>query len=68
MSRPAGVWWYRRWHAHYLDDALRRHLNERERGGVVYAQCPVSAEVALRVRKGQRVVMAAHFNVSQAQE
>ncbi|WP_151084268.1 glycosyltransferase [Nocardioides cynanchi] len=68
-SRPAGVWWYRRWHARYLEQALRRHLAQSGRGGaVIYAQCPVSADVALRARARQPVVMIEHFNVSQAEE
>ncbi|HEY2830793.1 MAG TPA: glycosyltransferase family 4 protein [Sporichthyaceae bacterium] len=68
VSRSAGVWWYRRWHAHFLADALRRHLRAAPGAGVVYAQCPVAADVALRVRADQRVVMAVHFNISQALE
>jgi glycosyltransferase involved in cell wall biosynthesis len=37
---------------------------------VVYAQCPLAARAALRARQGphQRVVMAVHFRVSQADE
>lgn len=67
ISPPAGVWWYRHWHAHYLQRALAVHLAERP-DAVVYAQCPVSAAVALRVRTRQPVVMAAHLNISQAEE
>lgn len=63
----AGVWWYRHWHAHFLGHALKAHL-ATPRSRVLYAQCPVSAEVALRTRTTQRVVMAVHFNVSQADE
>jgi glycosyltransferase involved in cell wall biosynthesis len=67
ISSAAGVWWYRHWHAQFLGQALRPRLAGAGRG-VVYAQCPVSAGAALRVRTGQRVVMAAHFNQSQADE
>jgi glycosyltransferase involved in cell wall biosynthesis len=68
VSRPAGVWWYRRGHAHFLADALRRHLRAAPDTGTVYAQCPVAADVARRVGAGHRVVMAVHFNLSQALE
>ncbi|WP_410787974.1 glycosyltransferase family 4 protein [Kribbella sp. C-35] len=67
FSPQAGVWWYRHWHAHYLQRALSAHLSNAG-PAVLYAQCPVSAAVALRVRTTQPVVMAAHFNVSQADE
>lgn len=45
-------------------------LTRRHADCVVYAQCPVSASVALRVCRhaGQRVVLVVHFNVSQADE
>jgi glycosyltransferase involved in cell wall biosynthesis len=68
ISRSSSVWWYRRWHAHYLEGALRAHLATTDGNGVLYAQCPVSADVALRVRRTEPVVLAAHFNVSQADE
>jgi glycosyltransferase involved in cell wall biosynthesis len=68
-SRSAGVWWYRRWHGHYLEQALRRHLADSgDAGAVIYAQCPVSASVGLWARADQAVVMIEHFNVSQAEE
>lgn len=68
ISSAAGVWWYRHWHAHFLAEALRSELAAAG-PAIVYAQCPVSAGVALRVRRpGQRVVMAVHFNESQADE
>lgn len=35
---------------------------------MIYAQCPVSAQVALETRTHERVVMVEHFNVSQADE
>lgn len=44
---------------------MRRHPN-----CVVYAQCPLAADVALRARRhpGQRVALVVHFNVSQSEE
>lgn len=68
LSPPAGVWWYRHWHAHYLEAALRTRLRDRTGRPTVYAQCPVSAEAALRVRTTERVALVVHFNVSQADE
>ena len=68
LSRSLSVRWYRHWHAHYLRLALRRHLRAPAPGRVIYAQCPVSADVALDVRGPEPVVMVAHFNVSQADE
>ena len=69
FSGSADVWWYRRWHAHYLTAALRHRLRRAAPDATVYAQRPLSADAALRTRRvGQRVVMATHFNVSQADE
>src|SRR4051794_2262030 len=56
-SRSAGVWWYRYWHGHYLGRALSEHLAAATGPAVIYAQCPVSAAEALRVRTTQPVVM-----------
>ncbi|MGZ0146845.1 glycosyltransferase family 4 protein [Kribbella sp. WER1] len=67
FSKPAGVWWYRHWHAHYLEQALRRQIVNNP-DVVIYTQCPVSAGAALRARTTQPVVMAAHLNISQADE
>lgn len=67
FSRPAGVWWHQHWHAHYLERALAGRLAARP-DAVIYAQCPISAAVALRVRTTQPVVMVAHLNISQADE
>lgn len=69
VSPAAGVAWYRAGHEAFLRRALRRYL--RSHGDcVVYAQCPLSARAALRERLGphQRVVLAVHFRVSQADE
>jgi glycosyltransferase involved in cell wall biosynthesis len=69
LSRPASVWWYRHWHAHFLEQVLRRRLRNGE-PAIVYAQCPMAARAALRARVSplQRVVMAVHFNLSEADE
>jgi glycosyltransferase involved in cell wall biosynthesis len=66
-SRAAAVWWHQYWHAHYLKAALTTQLARRP-DSVIYAQCPISAGVALQVRTTQPVVMVAHFNISQADE
>lgn len=69
FSRELGVWWYRYWHAYFLKQALKHRL-QTGATCVVYAQCPLSAQAALRARvsTNQRVVMVAHFNISQADE
>jgi glycosyltransferase involved in cell wall biosynthesis len=68
-SRSASVAWYRHWHELFLRNALRQSLSDVG-DCVVYAQCPLAARAALRARRGpyQRVVMAVHFRVSQADE
>jgi len=67
-SGAASVWWYRHWHEAFLTMALRKTLAKNP-NCVVYAQCPLSARAALRVRGAeQRVVMIVHFNGSQADE
>jgi glycosyltransferase involved in cell wall biosynthesis len=68
-SGSANVAWYRYWHELFLRRALRRSLADVG-DCVVYAQCPLAARAALRARRGrhQRVVMAVHFRVSQADE
>lgn len=69
INGEASVWWYRYWHAVFLCMALRRILAPGE-PCVAYAQCPLSADAALRARVSsqQRVVMVVHFNISQADE
>lgn len=69
VSKTASVWWYRYWHYQCLKLALARVLKTTGEV-VVYAQCPLSAEAALTSRTGahQEVVMAVHYNVSQADE
>ena len=69
FSGAASVTWHRHWHEMFLRNALRRYL--RGVGDcVVYAQEPLAARAALDARQGahQRVVMAIHFRVSQADE
>jgi glycosyltransferase involved in cell wall biosynthesis len=69
ISGPASVVWHRHWHEVFLRNALRRHLAEMD-DCVIYAQGPLAARAALRARRGrhQRVIMAIHFRVSQADE
>ncbi|KGN40631.1 glycosyltransferase family 4 protein [Knoellia aerolata] len=66
---PANVSWYRRSHEYFLRRALSRRLADAG-PCTVYAQCPVSARAALDARSGphQRVVLAVHFRISQADE
>jgi len=68
-SGSANVAWYRHWHELFLRNALRRSLHGLG-PCTVYAQCPLAARAALRARQGphQRVVMAVHFRISQADE
>ncbi|MGD0959419.1 MAG: glycosyltransferase family 4 protein [Methylomonas sp.] len=69
LSGEMSVWWYRFWHALFLQLALREQLAAGA-DCVIYAQCPVAAAAALRARTSprQRVVMVTHFNISQADE
>lgn len=69
LSGAASVWWYRYWHYFFLRLALRRALSDG-RTAVIYAQCPLSAKAALEARRSAHppVVLAVHFNVSQADE
>lgn len=68
-SGPAAVWLYRAGHAFLLRLRLAR-LMARHPRCVVYAQCPLSAAMALRCISSpeQTVSMVVHFNVSQANE
>lgn len=69
VAPAAGVVWYRWSHGAALRRGLTRALRHGE-PAVVYAQCPVSARAALQARRSpaQAVVLAVHFNVSQADE
>jgi glycosyltransferase involved in cell wall biosynthesis len=66
---PASVAWYRYWHEVFLRNALRRCLAAHG-DCVVYAQEPLAARAALGARRGphQQVVLAVHFQTSQADE
>ena len=68
-NKAASVVWYRVWHETFLRNALRRHLAKLG-DCVVYAQGPPEARAAMRARRGphQRVVLAVHFRISQADE
>jgi glycosyltransferase involved in cell wall biosynthesis len=69
FSGSASVAWHRHWHEVFLHKALRRCLAEI-RDCVIYTQGPLAARAALRARRGphQRVIMAVHFRISQADE
>src|SRR5215472_3553545 len=69
FSRSASVAWYLHWHEVFLRRALRRRLAEVG-DCVVYAQDTRAARAALRTRRGphQRVVMAVHLRISNADE
>jgi glycosyltransferase involved in cell wall biosynthesis len=70
VSGTLGVRWYRRWHGFLLERTLSPLLAQADEHAVIYAHCPVSADAALRARRSdaQAVVMAVHYNVSQADE
>jgi glycosyltransferase involved in cell wall biosynthesis len=67
LNGAAEVLWYRYWHRVFLQDALAPVLAGTGEA-VIYAQGPEAAEAALRARRTpqQKVVMAVHFHVSQA--
>lgn len=69
VNSQASVFWYRHWHEVFLRGALRDKLS-RLGDCVIYAQDPPSARAALAARRdrGQRVVLAVHFRISQADE
>jgi glycosyltransferase involved in cell wall biosynthesis len=69
VSSSAAVWLYRKGHAWLLSIALKPIL-KRNPESVIYAQCPVSASVALvsRCPTSQKITLVVHFNVSQADE
>ncbi len=66
---PAAVWLYRAGHGALMAVQLWWWLR-RNPHSVVYAQCPVSAALALKMvrRPAQQVVLIIHFNLSQADE
>lgn len=69
VNGPASVFWYRYWHEIFLRNALRNQLTDLD-DCVIYAQDPPAARAALAVRRhrGQKVVLAVHFRISQADE
>jgi glycosyltransferase involved in cell wall biosynthesis len=69
VSGSGSVVWYRYWHELFLRNALRKQLAELG-DCVIYAQGPLEARAALGARRGahQRVIMAVHYKVSQADE
>lgn len=69
FSRSLDVWWYRHWHYVFLRSQLQQILRDGD-PVTVYAQCPLSARAALQARSSpmQKVVLAIHFNRSQAWE
>lgn len=69
LSGPASVWWYRYWHQLFLMLALRKVLWDGKACSI-YAQCPLSADAAMRARRNlsQKVMLVVHFNLSQADE
>lgn len=66
-SGSMSVAWYRYWHEALLTIGLRQRLIEVG-DAIVYAQGPEAARAALRARVGphQQVIMAVHFEASQA--
>jgi glycosyltransferase involved in cell wall biosynthesis len=66
-SRVASVLWYRHWHERFLRNALQRCLSGLGEA-VIYAQGPEAARASLLARRGphQRVVLAVHYQTSQA--
>ena len=69
LKGPLSVWWYRYWHAFFVEMALIKRL-KNDSHCIVYAQCPLSANAAFnaRVSNKQRIIMVTHFNISQAEE
>jgi glycosyltransferase involved in cell wall biosynthesis len=70
LAKGFSVWWYRHWHYQALKTALQAELTRLPEVVSIYAQCPLSAEAALRTRRNPqtRVVLMIHFNRSQADE
>ncbi len=69
LKGALSVWWYRYWHAFFVEIALKKRLKNNSHC-TVYAQCPLTANAALnaRVSNNQKIVMVTHFNISQAEE
>lgn len=69
VSSEASVRWYCHWHERMLHKALGPLL-QKQSAALVYAQCPLSARAALTARRNssQVIIMAVHFNLSEAEE
>ena len=69
INGSASVFWYTYWHEIFLRNALRNQLTHLG-DCVIYAQDPPAAKAALAARRhlGQKVVLAVHFRISQADE
>jgi glycosyltransferase involved in cell wall biosynthesis len=69
ISPTIAVWLYRNGHAWLLGISLKRILKHNPTT-CIYAQCPVSASVALAKRQSKNLIvnLIIHFNVSQADE
>ena len=69
VSGSADVLWYRHWHEVFLRGALRERLAGLGEC-VIYAQDAPAARAAMAARRdrGQQVVLAVHFRISQADE
>jgi glycosyltransferase involved in cell wall biosynthesis len=69
LNGSGSVAWYRYFHERFLRRALRKSLESLDEA-IIYAQGPVEAHAALLARKGpqQRVIMAIHYQTSQADE
>lgn len=69
LSKPAGSMWSRYWHEVFLRNALQECL-DKAGDCVIYAQDPMAARAALCARRGlhQKVFLAVHFRISQANE
>ncbi len=71
INKTWATLWHRKYHAAALRENLRRRLSECGADAIV-AQCPVSASVAMDVRRDLAldipVAMVCHFNGSEASE
>lgn len=69
VNKPLGTWWFLRIRRLFLRLCLSRALRP-DRPAVIYAKCLSSAQAALEARRSpnHKVVLAAHFNRSEAEE
>jgi glycosyltransferase involved in cell wall biosynthesis len=69
VSGSASVFWHRHFHELFLRRALRIRLQSLDEA-VIYVQGPLEAHAALRARtsRRQRVIMAIHFQRTEAEE